>query len=212
MRCHRCGHVPTDTDKFCAECGVFLRDAFVDARLQLAHHYEREGRMREARREVERLLEATPDHALALHLLGSMKAHQGLLDDAVALYRSALRVAPRFARCEYDLGVAAYHRGNMREAADAFRRCLETDPHYTAAHYRLGLALFHAGELDDALEQFERSNAATPEFLLARYHIGVIHERRGNREAAARELRRSADGGVAEESSLHHLETLRRPV
>ena len=32
MRCMRCGHETLDTDKFCAGCGMLLRDAFERAR------------------------------------------------------------------------------------------------------------------------------------------------------------------------------------
>ena len=50
-RCNRCGHVCQPSDKFCAECGVFLRDAFIDHRLLLALVHEQEGNNDEARRE-----------------------------------------------------------------------------------------------------------------------------------------------------------------
>ena len=33
MRCTRCGREAADSDKFCAECDMFLRDAFIDHRL-----------------------------------------------------------------------------------------------------------------------------------------------------------------------------------
>ena len=54
MRCTRCGHEATESDKFCAECGVFLRDAWVDHRLLLALTYDQRGDHRSARRELER--------------------------------------------------------------------------------------------------------------------------------------------------------------
>ena len=72
MRCSRCGHQAADTDKFCAECGLFLRDAFIDHRLLHALVPESEGRHREARRELERLVETAPDNAIANHLLGHL--------------------------------------------------------------------------------------------------------------------------------------------
>ena len=46
MRCKRCGHMAKDTDKFCAECGAFLRDAHIDQRMLLALVHERDGRHR----------------------------------------------------------------------------------------------------------------------------------------------------------------------
>ena len=210
MRCPRCGQEAADTHKFCAECGMFLRDAFIDHRVLHALGLETEGSHRDARRELERLVESDSENALAQHLLGTVYFHQGTLDLAIDRYRRALELAPRFVVCSYDLGVAYYHRGHMPEAIRAFRRCLELDPHYNAAHYRLAIALFHAGELDQSLEHFEKCTTLTPEYLMARYHIGVIHERLGHLEDAEREFRRSLDDGVGEVSSLFHLATIRR--
>ena len=209
MRCSRCGHEAADTDKFCAECGLFLRDAFVDQRLLHALVPEREGKHRDARRELERLVESEPDNALANHLLGSVYYHQGTLDLAIERYERALELAPEFVLCSYDLGVAHYHRGNMPEATKAFRRCLEIDRHYNAAHYRLGIALLHAGELKQALDHFEQCTALTPEYQMARYHVGVIHERLGDLVAAEREFQNSLEEGIGEKSSLYHLERIR---
>ncbi len=205
MRCSRCGHLATENDKFCAECGMFLRDAYVDHRLLHALVSESEGRHRETRRELERLVEAEPNHVMANHLLGTVYFHQGTLDHAIEQYQKALELAPNFVECSYDLGVAFYHRGNMPGAIRAFRRCLQIDPNYNAAHYRLAISLFHAGELDQALEHFEKCTALTPEYLMARYHMGVIYERMENFESAAREFQRSLDEGVEEASSLYHL-------
>ena len=51
-RCERCGHLPAASDKFCAECGNFLRDAWLDHRLLLAVAHQQEGRTREAQQEL----------------------------------------------------------------------------------------------------------------------------------------------------------------
>ena len=210
MRCPRCGHEAAETDNFCAECGMFLRDAFLDHRVLHALTLETEGSHRATRLELERLVESDPENALARHLLGTVHFHQGTLDIAIGHYRKALELAPRFVVCSYDLGVAYYHRGNMPEAIRSYRRCLELDPHYNAAHYRLAVALFHAGELDEAMEHFEKCTALTPEYLMARYHIGVIYERLGHLDDAEREFRRSLDDGIGEVSSLFHLAQIRR--
>ena len=210
MRCPRCGRKAVESDKYCAECGMFLRDAFVDHRLLHALYYEREGQHRDARRELERLLEAEPGHVLGNHVLGGLYFHQGTLDLAIERYQKALEQAPGFLLCVYDLGVAWYHRGNMPEAIKAFQRCLEIDPQYNAAHYRIAVARFHAGDLDEALEHFEQCTTLTPEYLMARYHIGVIYERLGRIEDAKREFQRSLDDGVGEASSLYHLARFRR--
>lgn len=210
LRCTRCGREAGSEDKFCAECGMFLRDAFVDERLLLALVHEREGRGRDARRELERLLEVDPTNILANHILGSLYFHQGTLELAIEKYQAAVAAAPDFVRGYYDLGVAWYHRGNMPEAIKAFRRCLEIDPHYNAAQYRLALSLFHAGNLEEALEHFEEAAALTPEYLMANYHMGVIHERRNEPDRAARSFQRAIDELVGEVSSVFRLARLRQ--
>ncbi len=207
-RCGRCGRVVEARDKFCAECGMFLRDGAIDQRLLLALTEQANGRTDEARQELERLLDNEPEHALANHLLGSFYFHDGLMDQAIARYLRAVANAPQFVLAFYDLGVAYYHRGNMREAVLAFRRCLELDPHYNAAHYRLALALYHTGELQQALEHFQLSMALTPEYVMAHYHLGIVQERRGDYEAAAIEFEKAKEETVGDRSSAWHLEGL----
>ena len=208
-RCGRCGRVVEARDKFCAECGLFLRDKDIDQRLLLALSAQQHGRTDEARQELERLLDSEPDHALANHLLGTFYFHDGLMDQAIDRYRRATIAAPQFILAFYDLGVAFYHRGNMRDATIAFRRCLELDPHYNAAHYRLALALYHTGELQQALEHFQLSMALTPEYVMAHYHLGIVHERRGELDAAAIEFEKAQDGMISDQSSLWHLAGVR---
>ena len=102
MRCMRCGREAAESDKFCAECGNFLRDAFVDQRLLTSLVLERDGDAQEARRELERVIEIEPDNVLANHLLGSMYFHQGTLDLAIERYQQAAKHAPQFVACVYD--------------------------------------------------------------------------------------------------------------
>ena len=210
LRCSRCGREAESQDKFCAECGMFLRDAFIDQRLLLALGFELEGKSRNSRRELERLLELDPDNILANQLLGTLYFHQGTLELAIERYEAAVAAAPDFVLGHYNLGIACYHRGNMPQAIRSFRRCLEIDKHYNAAHYRLALALFHAGSLVEALEHFEEAAALTPEYLMAYYHMGVIYERLNQPDKAAQSFQRAIDEVVGEVSSVYHLARLRQ--
>ena len=79
LRCNRCGREAAAEDKFCAECGMFLRDAFVDQRLLLALLHEQQGRSRESRREIERLLEEDPNKVRAV---GARRGVEWSLDQA----------------------------------------------------------------------------------------------------------------------------------
>jgi tetratricopeptide (TPR) repeat protein len=190
MRCTRCGREAAEADKYCAECGMFLRDAWVDQRLLSPMLLESEGKHQDARRELERLVEMQPQSALAWHCLGTVHFHQGTLNRAIDCYRKALDLAPRFLLCWYDLGVAYYHRGNMPASIAAYRHCLEIDAHYNAAHYRLGVALFHAGDLD------QMRDCGVPSAIRPRVRgeiLGCVER------GAAGEADRLALAGVADE-------------
>src|SRR5271157_3775764 len=104
VRCPRCGHVGSAADKFCVECGRFLRDASIDQRLLLALVHEREGREWEARQELQHLLDAEPDHVMGNHQLGNLLFHEGLLDLAIEHYRRAVTASTTFVLAYYDLG------------------------------------------------------------------------------------------------------------
>src|SRR5271157_2557785 len=104
IRCPRCGRLSSAADKFCAECGRFLRDASIDQRLLLALVHERDGREKEARQELQHLLDAEPDHALGNHQLGNLLFHEGLLDLAIEHYCRAVAASTTFVLAYYDLG------------------------------------------------------------------------------------------------------------
>ena len=177
LRCPRCGHLAAEGDKFCAECGMFLRDAFVDQRLLLAMVHEKEAAARMHGASSSGFWRSSRIMFSPIISWGSCTSTRGPSSSRSSVTK-ALSAAPEFVLGHYDLGVAWYHRGNMPRAIRAFRRCLEIDEHYNAAHYRLALSLFHAGHLDEALDHFEQAIALTPEYLMANYHMGVIHERR----------------------------------
>lgn len=96
LRCSRCGRPAEEQDKFCAECGLFLRDAYLDHRLLLALVEEKDGHSREARQQLEHLLQADPNHVLANHMLGTFYFHQGTIDLAIERYQKAVAAAPTF--------------------------------------------------------------------------------------------------------------------
>src|SRR5512146_3541119 len=102
LRCLTCGHAYAETDKFCSECGRFLRDAYIDERLLLSLTHLRDGRTNEARQELQRLLQSEPGHVLGNHCLGTLYFHEGLLDMAVLHYTKSVTAAPNFVLGHYD--------------------------------------------------------------------------------------------------------------
>ena len=65
------------------------------------------------------------DYAEAHYNLGNALYDQGKPDEAIAEYRTAIRLKPDFAVAHYNLGLALRAQGNLVEAIAEFRKALE---------------------------------------------------------------------------------------
>lgn len=83
------------------------------------------------------------------------RAHvAGRLDEAVALYRTALAITPDSAEGWYGLGMAVQALGAQGEAARALARAIACGANAAPVRLALGRALFALGEVESAIDQF----------------------------------------------------------
>jgi Flp pilus assembly protein TadD len=94
---------------------------------------------------------------------------QGHLNDAIPLFRDALRFDPRSADAHYNLGVALEKQGQLAVAADHFRRALQLKGDWPAALADLAWLL--------AATRDERVRNATEAIQLAE-RLAMLTERR----------------------------------
>jgi tetratricopeptide (TPR) repeat protein len=80
------------------------------------------------------------------------------LDEAVLLYRRALRLKPAWAEGWFSLGTIFYDSDRHAECADAFTRFVAVKPDVGPAHALLGLCEFGRGNYDAALHHLFRGN------------------------------------------------------
>lgn len=81
----------------------------------------------------------------------------GQLDEAVALYKKALALQPKWAEGWWSLGTIEYDRNNYRSAASAFRQLLPLAPKNGTAYAMLGLCEYELGQYDAALKHLEQA-------------------------------------------------------
>jgi tetratricopeptide (TPR) repeat protein len=115
---------------------------------------------------------------------------QGHLEEAEALYRETLRLAPEDAESLQGLGVLAYQSGRAGEAAELFARALAVDPGSAALHANRGEALRVVGRLDEAIEHLQTSlnlDSSLPDAWNSLGLIAYEQERFVEAEAAWRE-------------------------
>ena len=111
------------------------------------------------------------------------------LDDAVRLYRQAVRLKPAAAEAWWYLGTILYERDDYKAAAPAFEKLTALDPRGGAGWALLGLCEFRLGAYEKALANLHRGRtlgvAGNKDLdRVARYHQAILSNRFGQFELA----------------------------
>ena len=187
---------------------------------QSAVRQHRAGRLSEAEALYRRVLQAAPDHADALHLMGLAAAQQGRYpaaleligkairrngrtDEALAAYRRAIALAPGFVGAHLNLGGVLCERGQWEAAEACYRRAIAAEPDLASAHYNLGDVLKTRGRLDEAVAALERAAELAPDLAGAPNNRGAALQLQGRLDRAIASFHRAiaANSGLA---SAHH--------
>jgi arylsulfatase A-like enzyme/Flp pilus assembly protein TadD len=131
------------------------------------------GRPAEARRALERWIEASPADAFAHAALGELLRDLGELDAAIGQMRSSTELDPGGAGYWNALGMILGGAGRLAEAEAAFREARRLDPGRALYAYNLGLALERAGRRQEAGDLFRQALALEPDFRPARERLAA---------------------------------------
>jgi len=157
--------------------------------IALAVQHHSAGRLSEAEKLYQQVLQADPNQPDALHLLGVIAYQTNRHEIAVDFIRKALANRPDFADAHYNLGNALMGLGNLDDAAASFQRAVAINPNSPAAHSNLGLALQGLGNNDDAIASFRKAIAAKPDFAEAHFNLGNALKNLGRLEDAVASYR-----------------------
>ncbi|MBT6094313.1 MAG: tetratricopeptide repeat protein, partial [Rhodospirillaceae bacterium] len=146
----------------------------VDELLQagLAHH--RAGRGDAASECYQKILETTPKHADANHLLGVIALQAERWDEAEKLIETALASNDQSAPFHDHMGVIRRNLGDIVEAEAAHRRALALDPKAASAHNNLATTLRQAGRMNEARDAAKRAIAAAPNDPVIAANAGAL--------------------------------------
>jgi len=131
---------------------------------------------------------ANPSAADRLEL-GTSLARSGRLDEAIAAFREALRIEPRYATAYYNLGLSLLENQQPREAADALASAVSLSPGDARAQRALGVALRQSGRQEEAIRALRRAVALDSGDVLSLQHLGRILRERGELPEAATAIR-----------------------
>ena len=127
------------------------------AHLNLAMTYAQGGDFAAAEAQF-RLAVAGRPTAETYNGLGYVLARQGRTDEAVAEYRKAIEVDPKFVPAYNNLGELLARQGKLAEAEASYRSSLAAKPS-AAVYNALGNLLRQQGKADEAAEQFARAKS-----------------------------------------------------
>jgi predicted O-linked N-acetylglucosamine transferase (SPINDLY family) len=128
------------------------------------------------------------DAAERLIAEGNRAEDAGKLEEACALYREALSLAPQSARAHLNLGIALQALGDDVGAIARYKQALVLEPANPYAGYNFGKLRYERGAHGEAEQLLRRALRSRPEFPEARVVLACALEAQGNVQAAATEF------------------------
>jgi predicted O-linked N-acetylglucosamine transferase (SPINDLY family) len=146
--------------------------ATISEALAIAIQHHQAGRLQAAEQIYRQILQAEPDHADALHLLGVIAHQVGKHEVAIECIGRAVGLNGNVAIFHNNLGEAYRALQRIPEAVACYRRALELNPELAEAHGNLGVALKDQGKLDEAIVCYRRAIELKPDYAEAHYNLG----------------------------------------
>jgi tetratricopeptide (TPR) repeat protein len=183
---------------------------------QLGDAYRREGRLADARRELERAAELNPMLTAAQVGLGEIARQEGRYAEAVARIEPVYARAPSLAPAIEVLGMAYQAQGKLAQAIAVYERGRRDLP-YQRGPYTVNLAVLRrqAGRADLAKAELESlgptlGGSHDPKVLRAWWYLGELEREAGHAEAARSYYQRylTATAALADDPQVRSLRNL----
>jgi tetratricopeptide (TPR) repeat protein len=120
------------------------------------------GRLGEAERLCNGILDGAADHFDAVRLLAVAQHRLGRRHDALASYDRLIALRPDDAEAHKDRGIVLQNLKRFQEALESYDKALAIRPDYAPAHHQRGIALHELLGFDEAVASFERALVIDP--------------------------------------------------
>jgi tetratricopeptide (TPR) repeat protein/SAM-dependent methyltransferase len=123
--------------------------------------------------------------------LGACYRAMNRLPEAIAAFREAVQIDPRFVGARYNLAMSLEATGALEEAIDEYRKVLRIEPGYTGALNNLGSLLASRQRTDEAVDCFQQALKRNPNSAEFHYNLANTLARAGRCDEAIAEYRES---------------------
>ncbi len=139
-----------------------------------------------AERLYRRILETTPDHPDALHLLGVVCCQSDRLEEGAELIERAIAVQPNQAAFHSSLGNARKGLGQLNAARAGYERAIALNPDFSEGHYNLANLLKADGRMDEAIDHFRAALKINPDSVAVWNNLANALREKGEMAEAIR--------------------------
>ena len=134
----------------------FSRSSLIPGFLQKAIALHQGGNLQQAARRYQQIIDLSPDHFDATHLLAVVNAQVGQHERARVLFDRALALQPGHAEAHFNKGTMEKAEGKLLAAVGDFSLALKTAPDHLGALNNRSLALQDMQRLEEALLDSDR--------------------------------------------------------
>lgn len=145
----------------------------------------------EAERLLNQVLKVAPDEAVALNLMGAIRAKQGKLDEAEDLFSRAVRSDASMTGAHMNLAHLYLLKGAPEKTAAELKEVLRLEPGNAEAGYRLAWLLLAQGRVDECIDLVEKLKASQQPSAPLLGVAASAYLKKGNKAAAVSALERA---------------------
>jgi hypothetical protein len=150
------------------ENAATLSRNYMSAHVSLAFWYRKNGDLKRAISEMERVSRMFPDFTQALVPLGTFYLDVGDTAKAADLFHRLTLSDPSDPEAHYYYGVTQIYRGRVEEAVREFETAIQLDPNYNMAYYAAFYALSEIGQRERGIAYLDRWVSSHPQDEQAR--------------------------------------------
>jgi Tfp pilus assembly protein PilF len=152
--------------------------------MKLAFEYQSKGRLADAEVLLKRILQAAPQHAHALHLLGVMNHNIGNTELAINMITQAVSINPKEGPFFSNLGEMCRLMKRVDDAIRYGEQAVMLTPDSASSYSNLGIAYYDDKQLDKAFTCQQRALDINPKQVSAINNMGSIARERKDKGGA----------------------------
>lgn len=182
-----------------------LQRLSIDQAMALAAQHQGQGNLQQAEHLLRQILQAQPNHAFAMHLLGVIAHQAGKPQLAIELIEKSIKINGNIALFHTNAGEMHRQEGNLDEAVRHGECAVALDSRMPSAHSNLGIAYYDKKDIDRAEVCQQRALALDADFAPALNNMGSICRDRKDKESAMSWYRKAIASNPGYVESLSNL-------